>query len=304
MPFNTSMPVHVLSTRRSSRRPASTRRSPRRRSRRSAPRPRSCRRRTAVRPTTASARRSTAGCSSSSSPPAARSTATRATAATARPPRCSSTRARPSTSCPWWQKMVKDGLAANTGRDTKAAQAAFKSGQVAVTLESTGQLGGFRTPRQGRRLRPGSGQLPQGQQAGAAARSSAAHRCGSTGSGHEDAQKEAAWQFVKFLAEPKSQADLAHRHRLLPDLQERAQRARRRGVAQEQFPQFDVAVKQLENTKVTKATAGLPARRHAPGPQGLRGRPGGCAQRRRPPAVDDQGAARASRPRSTVQRAR
>ena len=39
--------------------------------------------------------------------------------------------------------MVKDGLAANTGRDTKAAQAAFKSGQLAMTLESTGQVGAF-----------------------------------------------------------------------------------------------------------------------------------------------------------------
>ncbi len=43
----------------------------------------------------------------------------------------------------WWQKLVKDGLAANTGRDTKAAQAAFKSGQLAINLESTGQLGGY-----------------------------------------------------------------------------------------------------------------------------------------------------------------
>ena len=63
----------------------------------------------------------------------------------------------------WWQKMVKDGLAANTGRDTKSAQAAFKSGQAAITLESTGQLGGFTRALQGGRLGARCCELPEGQ---------------------------------------------------------------------------------------------------------------------------------------------
>ena len=80
----------------------------------------------------------------------------------------------------WWQKMVKDGLAANTGRDTKAAQAAFKSGQVAITLESTGQLGGFSKASKEAGWELGAANYPQGQGRATPARSSAAPRCGST----------------------------------------------------------------------------------------------------------------------------
>src|SRR5258708_37398177 len=42
----------------------------------------------------------------------------------------------------WWRQMVADGLALNTGRPTANMQTAFKAGRVAITLESTGFLGG------------------------------------------------------------------------------------------------------------------------------------------------------------------
>jgi sn-glycerol 3-phosphate transport system substrate-binding protein len=68
----------------------------------------------------------------------------------------------------WWQKMVKDGLAANTGRDTKSAQAAFKSGQLAINLEST--VAGSSARPTTRTSRPATRAAP----------SSAAPPCGST----------------------------------------------------------------------------------------------------------------------------
>ena len=155
----------------------------------------------------------------------------------------------------WWQKMVKDGLAANTGRDTKAAQAAFKSGQLAINLESTGQLGGYsKAAKQG------------GWELGAAAYPHI--KAGTEGGpiiggaslwidsvNHKDANKEAAWQFVKFLAEPKSQAQWHTETGYFPiskgALDEPADKAYR-----EANPLFDVAIKQLESTKLTKATQG------------------------------------------------
>ena len=79
----------------------------------------------------------------------------------------------------WWQKMVKDGVAANTGRDTKAAQAAFKSGQLAMTLESTGQLGGFSSAFKDAGWELGAANYPASRRA-TRDRSSAARRCGST----------------------------------------------------------------------------------------------------------------------------
>ncbi|WP_406830928.1 ABC transporter substrate-binding protein [Pedococcus sp. KACC 23699] len=155
----------------------------------------------------------------------------------------------------WWQKMVKDGLAANTGRDTKAAQAAFKSGQLAINLESTGQLGGYTdAAKQG------------GWELGAAAYPHIT--AGTTGGpiiggaslwidgvNHKDANKEAAWQFVKYLADPKVQATWHTGTGYFPiskgaldDPQDVAYR--------KDNPLFDVAVKQLESTQLSKATQG------------------------------------------------
>ena len=101
--------------------------------RRSAPRPRSCRRRTAARPTTASAPPSTAGCSSSSSPQNGEEYCDQGNGRDGKATKVNFDGDTSVAVVAWWQKMVKDGLAANTGRDTKAAQAAFKSGQLAMT---------------------------------------------------------------------------------------------------------------------------------------------------------------------------
>ena len=78
----------------------------------------------------------------------------------------------------WWADMVKQGLAANTGRNTKAAQAAFKSGQVAMTLESTSALKGYRAAKEGR-FALATAPTRRSTPAMTAVRSSAAPACGS-----------------------------------------------------------------------------------------------------------------------------
>jgi sn-glycerol 3-phosphate transport system substrate-binding protein len=155
----------------------------------------------------------------------------------------------------WWQQMVKDGLAANTGRDTKAAQAAFKSGQLAINLESTGQLGGYTQA-----AKEGGWELGAANYPHIAAGTEGGPIIGGAslwinGVGHKDANKEAAWQFVKFLADKKSQATWHTGTGYFPiskgALNEPSDVAYRQAN-----PLFDVAVKQLENTKLSKATQG------------------------------------------------
>ncbi|MDF2145688.1 ABC transporter substrate-binding protein [Knoellia sp. p5-6-4] len=155
----------------------------------------------------------------------------------------------------WWQKMVKDGLAANTGRDTKSAQAAFKSGQLAINLESTGQLGGYSEAAKQGGWELGAANYPHVKAGDTSGPIIGGASLWINGVGHKDANKEAAWQFVKFLAEPKSQATWHTDTGYFPIS---------KGALNEPIdveyrkanPLFDVAVKQLEGTELTKATQG------------------------------------------------
>ena len=155
----------------------------------------------------------------------------------------------------WWQTMVKDGLAANTGRDTKAAQAAFKSGQLAITLESTGQLGGFSKAAKEGGWELGAANYPHIKAGTEGGPIIGGASLWINGENHEDANKEAAWRFVKFLADKKSQAQWHTGTGYFPiskgALDEPVDVEYRKAN-----PLFDVAVKQLEGTKLSKATQG------------------------------------------------
>ena len=155
----------------------------------------------------------------------------------------------------WWQKLVKDGLAANTGRDTKAAQAAFKSGQVAMNLESTGQLGGYSQAAKAGGWELGATNYPHVKAGETGGPIIGGASLWINGVGHKDANKEAAWQFVKFLVDPKSQATWHTGTGYFPNskgaLNEPVDVEYRKAN-----PLFDVAVKQLEGTELTKATQG------------------------------------------------
>ena len=73
--------------------------------------------------------------------------------------------------------------------------------------------------------------------------------------GHKDANKEAAWEFVKFLAEPKSQAAWHTGTGYFP-ISKGALNEPVDVEYRKNNPLFDVAVKQLESTKVTKSSQG------------------------------------------------
>ena len=155
----------------------------------------------------------------------------------------------------WWQKMVKDGLAANTGRDTKAAQAAFKSGQLAMNLESTGQLGGYSEAAKQGGWELGAVNYPHVESGDTGGPIIGGASLWINGVGHKDANKEAAWQFVKFLSSPESQATWHTGTGYFPNSKGALEQPEDVQYRKEN-PLFDVAVKQLEGTELNKATQG------------------------------------------------
>jgi sn-glycerol 3-phosphate transport system substrate-binding protein len=153
----------------------------------------------------------------------------------------------------WWQKMVADGLAANTGRDNKAAQDAFKSGQVAMMLESTGQVKGFTAAAEGA-FELGVGYYPKLEENDSGPIIGGASLWIS-GEGHSAAEQEAAWRFVQFLASPQSQATWHTGTGYFP-ISKGALELPKDKQWREKYPQFDVAVQQLQDTELTTATQG------------------------------------------------
>jgi len=75
------------------------------------------------------------------------------------------------------------------------------------------------------------------------------------GVGHKDANKEAAWQFVKFLSSPESQATWHTGTGYFPNSKGALEQPEDVQYRKEN-PLFDVAVKQLEGTELNKATQG------------------------------------------------
>ncbi|MDQ1739170.1 MAG: sn-glycerol 3-phosphate transport system substrate-binding protein, partial [Pseudonocardiales bacterium] len=105
----------------------------------------------------------------------------------------------------WWKGMVDDGLATNTGRKTDDAQAAFKSGTVAMHLESTGALGGYVTAAAGK-FEVATAPFPkiQASDTGGPVIGGASLWIGREG--HSAAEQRASWEFGKFLLEPANAA--------------------------------------------------------------------------------------------------
>lgn len=159
----------------------------------------------------------------------------------------------------WWRSMINDGLAVNTGRATKDAQDAFKAGQTAMTLESTGSLKSFLAAAEGK-FEVGvapypvvSGSLQEG-----AGPSIGGASLWISGPGHTEEEKEAAWRFVQFLSTPESQAFWHTNTGYFPVNPE----ALELPVEKEYLaknPQFQVAIDSLNATEVRPTSTGCVA---------------------------------------------
>ncbi|MFJ5232302.1 ABC transporter substrate-binding protein [Kitasatospora sp. NPDC088391] len=152
----------------------------------------------------------------------------------------------------WWADLVKGGYAANTGRQTADAQAAFKAGTVAMHLESTGVLRGY---TEAAKFAVGTAPFPKTVAADQGGPVIGGASLWISGPGHSDAQKRASWEFEKFLSEPEQQAVWHTGTGYFPvNTKALDVAADKEWVAK--YPQFQTAIDQLKATKPTPATAG------------------------------------------------
>ncbi len=105
----------------------------------------------------------------------------------------------------WWKGMLADGLATNTGRNTDDAQAAFKSGTIAMGFESTGVLGGYLTAA-GSKFEIATAPFPKIQSSDAGGPIIGGASLWIDGPGHSAAEQRASWEFEKFLVSPENSA--------------------------------------------------------------------------------------------------
>ncbi|GAB3594860.1 ABC transporter substrate-binding protein [Angustibacter peucedani] len=154
----------------------------------------------------------------------------------------------------WWADLVKAGYATNTGRKTDDAQAAFKSGKVAMNLESTGALKGYLEAAQGK-FELATAPFPKVDASSSGGPVIGGASLWISGPGHTDAQKRAAWEFAKFASSPEQQATWHTSTGYFPvstkalDLP-----ADKAWVAK--YPQFSTAVDVLHSEQPSTATAG------------------------------------------------
>ncbi|MFE4976230.1 ABC transporter substrate-binding protein [Kitasatospora sp. NPDC056651] len=152
----------------------------------------------------------------------------------------------------WWADLVKGGYAANTGRTTDDAQAAFKAGTVAMHLESTGVLRGY---TEAAKFTVGTAAFPKVTAADQGGPVIGGASLWISGPGHSDAEKRAAWEFEKFVSAPEQQAVWHTGTGYFPvNTKSLDDPKDKEWVAK--YPQFQTAIDQLKATKPTPATAG------------------------------------------------
>ncbi|MFR9780837.1 ABC transporter substrate-binding protein [Micromonospora sp. MS34] len=154
----------------------------------------------------------------------------------------------------WWKKMVDEGLAPKLDSNTTTADNAFTAGTVAMTLESTGSLGGFLKSTEGK-FEIGTGNYPKINATDAGGPIIGGASLWVVGKGKDDAHKRAAWEFVKFLSDRDSQATWHTSTGYFPISKGALETdVDKQWVAQR--PQFQTAITQLQNTPLSKATQG------------------------------------------------
>lgn len=153
----------------------------------------------------------------------------------------------------WLKSLLDEKIALNLGRKTDDTKKAFLAGQVGMTLDSTGSLRGIVDNAKGK-FEVGTAFLPR--------------PAGATDGGvivggaslwimnnKSEAEQQAAWEFIKYLAEPATQAKwhIASGYFPINKLAYEEQIVKDNLV---QYPQFQTAIDQLHATKLSPATQG------------------------------------------------
>ncbi|KIL41075.1 ABC transporter substrate-binding protein [Gordoniibacillus kamchatkensis] len=153
----------------------------------------------------------------------------------------------------WWKDLVDSKAAMNLGRKTDDTKKAFLAGQIAMTLDSTASLRGIVDGANGK-FQVGNGFLPkpEGAKDGGVVVGGASNWILSN---KPEAEQKGAWEFMKFLAKPETQAYWHINTGYFPITKAAYdQQSVKDNMAK--YPQFKTAVDQLHATKLNKATQG------------------------------------------------
>ncbi|MEU2972973.1 ABC transporter substrate-binding protein [Nocardiopsis alba] len=152
----------------------------------------------------------------------------------------------------WWDQMIEDDLAVQIGRNTDDGQAAFTSGRAAMTLESTGSLGGFIEQSD---FEVGAGYFPLIESGDPGGSIIGGASLWINGVGHSPEEIRGSWEFVQYLLTPEAQSTWHAGTGYLAVNTEGYEGAEAQERAEE-FPQFSVAASQLADSEINENTAG------------------------------------------------
>jgi sn-glycerol 3-phosphate transport system substrate-binding protein len=150
----------------------------------------------------------------------------------------------------WLDEMYKDGTLGNYGRKYDDARAAFRAGKVAMYIDtSSGTAGNVKEAP----FKVGTGFLPNqdGKLNGEVVGGGSLWMMNSTA----QEEREGAWDFMKFVTQPDTQAEWAVGTGYFP-ITKAAYDEKLLKDTYAQYPQFLTAVKQLQQTKPSSATKG------------------------------------------------
>jgi len=153
----------------------------------------------------------------------------------------------------WWKSMVDDGSMLNVGRKTSDAQQAFASGRAAMILDSTASLRGI-LDAVGNKFEVGTAFLPRPKEdpkGGVIIGGASLWML----KDHSEAEKRAAWEFVKFVVSPQIQARWHVGTGYFP-VNKKAYEEAIVVENMQKYPQFRTAVEQLHASPQNCATLG------------------------------------------------
>ena len=152
----------------------------------------------------------------------------------------------------WLKEMVDEGVAINLGRRTAETQAAFSSGRVAMTMDSTAALGNI-LAGVGDKFEIGTAFLPRPEGAnGGVIIGGASLWITNT---RPLKEQWAAWEFVKWLTRPVVQAEWSIATGYFP-IRKAAYDEQILKDWHAQRPQFITAIEQLRSSPLTTVTQG------------------------------------------------
>ncbi|NBD24407.1 ABC transporter substrate-binding protein [Paenibacillus glycinis] len=153
----------------------------------------------------------------------------------------------------WWKDLVDSKVALNLGRKTDDTKKAFLAGQIGMTLDSTASLRGIVDGAKGK-FEVGTAFLPKPEGAGDGGVVVGGASLWIMNNKPADEQK-AAWEFIKYLAQPDTQAKWHINTGYFPI----TKKAYDEQIVKDNmaaYPQFKTAVDQLHATKLSPATQG------------------------------------------------